>query len=41
MLVIGLPALLVALGVLAALWRDAGREVRRRTATPDAEVAAP
>ncbi|HVP01603.1 MAG TPA: signal peptidase I [Solirubrobacteraceae bacterium] len=30
MLVIGLPALLIGLGVLAGLWRDAGLEARRR-----------
>jgi len=41
MLVIGLPALLVALGVLAALWRDAGREARRRTGRSDPGVATP
>jgi signal peptidase len=30
MMIIGLPALLIALGVLARLWRDAGEEVRRQ-----------
>jgi signal peptidase len=30
MLLIGLPALLIALAVLARLWRDAGEEVRRQ-----------
>jgi signal peptidase len=41
MLVIGLPALLVALGVLAALWRDAGREARSRPDRREPEVATP
>lgn len=30
MLLIGLPALLVAVGILVGLWRKAGEEVRRR-----------
>jgi signal peptidase len=30
MVIIGLPALLIALAVLARLWRDAGEEVRRQ-----------
>lgn len=30
MVVIGLPALLIAIGLLARLWRDAGIEARRR-----------
>ena len=29
MLIIGLPALLIALAVLARLWGDAGEELRR------------
>jgi signal peptidase len=42
-LVIGLPALLIALAVLARLWRDAGEEVRRQRAlasdrTPEASA---
>jgi signal peptidase len=37
MLVIGLPALLVALAILARLWRDAGEEARRR-GSPAAEA---
>jgi signal peptidase len=32
MLVIGLPAVLIALGMLARLWREAGDELRRRQA---------
>jgi hypothetical protein len=28
MVVIGLPALLIAIGVLAGLWRDSGAEAR-------------
>jgi hypothetical protein len=32
MLLIGLPALLVAIGILAVLWRAAGAELRRREA---------
>ena len=35
MLVIGLPALLVALVILARLWRDAGEEARRRAGSPE------
>lgn len=34
MLVIGLPALLVAFSLLAGLWREAGEEVRRNKAQP-------
>jgi signal peptidase len=36
MLVVGLPALLIAIGLLSGLWRDAGEEIRRRDsgATP-------
>jgi signal peptidase I len=30
MAIIGLPALLIALGILVSLWQDAGEEVRRR-----------
>jgi signal peptidase len=37
MLFIGLPALLVALAVLARLWRGAGAEARRRKAGTSAE----
>jgi|SRR5829696_2376354 len=32
MLIVGLPALLIALFVMAGLWRDAGREAEARTA---------
>ncbi len=32
MLIVGLPALLIALGVIASLWKDAGDEVERRAA---------
>jgi hypothetical protein len=32
MLVIGLPALLLAISLLAGLWRDAGRVARREAA---------
>jgi signal peptidase I len=39
MLIIGLPALLVALAVLAGLWRDAGHELRRRPTTSEAPSA--
>ena len=41
MLIIGLPALLIALAVLAKLWQDAGEEVRRqRELTADGAVEA-
>jgi signal peptidase len=41
MLLIGLPALLIAVGVLARLWRDAGEEVRReRSAASERSVEA-
>jgi signal peptidase len=41
MLVIGLPALLIALFLLARLWRDAGEELRRReTAAVQAKATA-
>jgi signal peptidase len=33
MLLVGIPALLVAIGILAGLWRAAGAELRRREAT--------
>lgn len=39
MLLIGLPALLVALSLLAGLWRDAGVEARRRQGTAAASGA--
>jgi signal peptidase len=39
MLVIGLPALLVALSVLAGLWRDAGQELRSRGAATEVPSA--
>jgi hypothetical protein len=32
MLAIGVPAVLVALLILAGIWRDAGEEARRRQA---------
>jgi hypothetical protein len=32
MLAIGLPAILLALLILAGIWRDAGEEARRREA---------
>jgi hypothetical protein len=32
MLAIGIPAVLVALLILAGIWRDAGEEARRRQA---------
>ncbi len=35
MLAIGLPAVLVALLILAGIWRDAGEEARRRQAESD------
>ena len=38
MLVIGVPAALVAIGVLAGAWREAGEEARR--ASPDTAAAA-
>lgn len=40
MLVIGLPALLIALILLARMWREAGEELRRREATAKPEVVA-
>ena len=41
MLVIGLPALLIALMLLSRMWREAGEELRRReAATGQTEVAA-
>jgi signal peptidase len=39
MLLIGLPALLVALTVLAGLWRDAGQELRGRGPATEAPSA--
>jgi signal peptidase len=39
MLVIGLPALLVALAVLAGLWRDTGRDLRPRGAAREVPSA--
>lgn len=39
MAVIGLPALLIALAVLAGLWREAGIEARRRAAATAAAEA--
>jgi signal peptidase len=39
MLVIGLPALLVALAALAGLWRDSGQELRRRPTASEAPSA--
>jgi signal peptidase I len=39
MLLIGLPALLIALGTLARLWRRAGEELRRREAAALADTA--
>ena len=39
MLLIGLPALLVALTVLAGLWRDAGQELRTRGAGTEVSSA--
>ncbi len=39
MLLIGLPALLVALVILARLWRDAGEEARRRTGSPQQGIS--
>ena len=39
MLLIGLPALLVALTVLAGLWRDAGQELRGRGAGTEVSSA--
>jgi signal peptidase I len=38
MLLIGLPALLIALGTLARLWRRAGEELRRREAAALADA---
>jgi signal peptidase len=39
MLLIGLPALLIALGTLARLWQRAGEELRRREAAALADTA--
>jgi signal peptidase I len=39
MLAIGLPALLIAFGIAAALWREAGEGSRRETATPEASAS--
>jgi len=39
MLVIGLPALLIALAVLAGLWREAGQELRARRAATEVPSA--
>jgi hypothetical protein len=39
MLVIGLPALFVALAVLAGLWRDTGRDLRPRGAAREVPSA--
>ena len=33
MVLVGIPALLIALIVLGGLWRDTGREARERSAT--------
>jgi signal peptidase I len=38
MLLIGLPALLIALALLTRLWRDAGEEARRRDAAAPGEA---
>ena len=40
MLIIGLPALLIALFVMGGLWRDAGREAEAQAATASAPSAA-
>ena len=40
MLIIGLPALLIALFVMAGLWRDAGREAEAQAATAAATTSA-
>ena len=37
MLIVGLPALLIAIGVIASLWKDAGEEVSRRSGAEPAE----
>ena len=39
MLIVGLPALLIALFVMAGLWRDAGREAEARAAAAAATTA--
>ena len=39
MLVIGLPALLIALVLLTRLWRDAGEEARRRAGSPEQGIS--
>jgi len=41
MLVIGLPALLIALSIIARLWHDAGEEVDRRRALPPGALLEP
>ena len=38
MLIIGLPALLIALFVMGGLWRDAGREAEAQAATASARL---
>jgi signal peptidase len=38
---IGVPALLIALGILVSLWQDAGEEVRRRQTPDDSPTPAP
>ncbi len=41
MLAIGLPAVLLALLILGGIWRDAGKEARRREAEAEARKAGP
>jgi signal peptidase I len=41
MALIGLPALLIALGIIVSLWQDAGEEVRRRREPPRPDPPSP
>ena len=41
MALIGLPALLIALGILVSLWQDAGEEVRRRREASGDDLPSP
>ncbi len=41
MALIGVPALLIAIGILVSLWQDAGEEVRRRREPTGEEASSP